>query len=164
MFPLLIVAIFFIYNYFLAIKGKDKIYYFPQIEIYLKVYKPPFNKYGYVIFSKDSVFTFSKKIDYVKVYKSEISLVSFVFNPAEHHKFYIIDKWNNAQINQVNFIMEKINRENTTFFEHEIISGICTQILKPTYFEISVDGFLQSVYYSDYNGIQEYMIKAEPIK
>lgn len=160
---LLVVATFILYGYFSTIKERDKTYYFPQIATYLKVYKPPLNKYAYVIFSKDSVFTFSKKIDFVKIYKSETSSVSFIFNPAEPNKFYIVDRWNNAQINQVNFTVEKINCENTIFFKQEVISGVCTQILKPTYFEISVDGFLQSVYYSDSNKIQEYLIKAEPL-
>jgi len=161
--PLIIVAAFFLYCYTSAVVESDKTYYFPQVETYLKIYKPPFNKYGYVIFSKDSVFAFSENIDFVKIYKSETSLVSFVFNPSENNKFYIVDRWNNAQINQVNFAIKKINREDSSFFEQEVIAGVSTQILKPTYFEISVEGFLQSVFYTDYNKI-EYPIKAEPIK
>ena len=143
---------------------RDKTYYFPQVATYLKVYKPPFNKYGYVIFSKDSVFAFSENIDFVKIYKSETSLVNFIFNPAENNKFYIVDKWNNAQINQVNFTVEKISREDTTFFKQEVIAGICTQILKPNYFEISVDGFLQLVFHTNCSEIEDYPVKAEPIK
>ncbi|MDR1181412.1 MAG: hypothetical protein LBL13_05505 [Bacteroidales bacterium] len=162
--PLLLVAAFVVYCYVSATIENDKTYYFPQIETYLKIYKPPLNKYGYVIFSKDSIFSFSKNIDFVKIYKSETSWVNFIFNPAENNKFYIVDRWNNVQINQINFAVKKINREDTTFYEQEVIVGVCTQILKPTYFEISIEGFLQSVFYTDCNGIEEYPIKAEPIK
>jgi hypothetical protein len=33
--------------------------------------------------------------------------------------------------------------------------------LKPTYFEITIEGFLQSVFYN--NGVEEYLTKAKPI-
>ena len=161
--PLLVLAVFFIYLYISANKEKNRTYYFPQIETYIKVYKPPFNKYGYLIFSKDSVFSFSENIDFFKVYKSETSSVHFIFNPAEHSKFYIIDRWNNTQINQVNFVVKRINKEDTTFFEQTVISGVNTYVLKPPYFEIFVEDFLQSIFYIDYN-IGESPIKVEPIK
>lgn len=150
------------YCYVFATIESNKKYYFPQIKIYLKVYKPPFSKYGYVIFSKDSVLLFSGSIDFAKISKSETSWVSFIFNPFESNKIYVIDRWNNAQINQVNFSIEKISREDTTFFEQEFVAGANTHILKPPYFEISVEGFLQSVFYTDC-GIEEYPIKAKPI-
>lgn len=161
--PLLIVAVFIVYIYVSASFEKDRTYYFPQIETYLKVYKPPFSKYGYVIFSQDSVFSFSENIDFVKIYKSETSSVRFIFDPTENSKFYIIDRWNNAQINQVNFTVKQISRGDTTIFEQEVISGVNTYILKPTYFEIFVEDFLQSVFYIDYN-IRESPIKVDPIK
>jgi len=164
LFPLLVVAVFVTYRYVSLSVENNKTYYFPQIATYLKVYKPPFNKYGYVIFSKDSIFSFSKNIDFVKIYKSETSSISFIFNPTEHNKFYIVDRWNNVQTNQVNFAMEKINIEDTTVFEQEVVAGVCTSVLKPNYFEISVEGFLQSVFYTDYGCIKEYPIKAKPIK
>ena len=165
--PLLLIAAFILYCYTSAVVDSDKKYYFPQIETYLKIYKPAFNKYGYVIFSKDSVFSFSENIDFVKIYKSETSTVSFIFNPVETNKFYIVDRWNNAQINQVNFVMEKINWKDTTFFEAYIIpetSGTRAYKVKPPYIDISVEGYLQSVFCTDYGGIEEYPIKAEPIK
>jgi hypothetical protein len=161
--PLLVVAVFVVYLYVSANNVKDKTYYFPQIETYMKVHKPSFNKYGYVLFSKDSMFSFSESIDFVQVYKSETSSVSFIFNPAESNKFYIIDRWNNAQINQVNFVMEKISREDTTFFEQETIANVCCrQVLKPHYFEISVEGFLQTVFLT--SDSTEYTKEISPIR
>ncbi|GAB6013484.1 hypothetical protein [Viscerimonas tarda] len=161
--PLLCFVVFIAYCYVSAVIESNKKYYFPQIETYLKVYKPPFNKYGYVIFSNDSLLSFSESTDFVKISKSETSWVSFIFSPLENNKIYIVDRWNNAQINQVNFIVEKIGIQDTIFFEQEFIAGASTYILKPQYFEISVEGFLQSVFYTDYN-IGEYPIKAKPIK
>lgn len=160
--PLLLIVAFVLYCYVSAVVESDKKYYFPQIATYLKVYKPPFNKYGYVIFSKDSVFSFSENIDFVKIYKSETSTVSFIFNSVETNKFYIVDRWNNAQINQVNFSMEKINRKDTTFFEEDIIAGTQAYILKYPYCEITIEGYLQSVFLA--NDSVEYPIEIKPIK
>jgi hypothetical protein len=161
--PLLCFVVFIAYCYVSAVIESNKKYYFPQIETYLKVYKPPFSKYGYAVFSKDSMLSFSENIDFVKIYKSETSSVSFIFNPLESNKIYVVDRWNNAQINQVNFSIEKINRTDTTFFEQESIAGVNTHILKSLYFEIFVEGFLQSVFYTDYD-IGECLIEAKPIK
>ncbi len=163
LFLLLTVTVFIMYIYVSASFEKNKTYYFPQIETYLKVYKPPFSKYGYVIFSKERASSFSKNIDFVKIYKSEISSISFIFNPAENSRIYITDRWNNTQVNQVNFVMKQINKEETTFFEQEVISGANTYILKPAYFEILVEDFMRSIFYIDYD-IRDSPIKAETIK
>ena len=159
--PLLFVAVFVVYIYVSAIMEKDKTYYFPQIDTYVKIYKPPFNKNGYVLFSKDSIFSFSENIDFAKIYKSETSSVSFIFNPFEKNKIFVVDWCNNAQINQINFIVEKISRNDTTFFENHIIAGTQTYILKYPYIEVFVEGYLQSVFYTDYSG--ECPNKVEPI-
>ena len=58
LFLLLAVTLFFVYTYASTNFEKYKTYYFPQIETYMKVYKPLFNNYGYIVFSKDSVFSF----------------------------------------------------------------------------------------------------------
>lgn len=163
LFPLICIIVFIAYCYVSAIIERNKKYYFPQIETYLRVYNPPFNKYGYVIFSKDSLLPLSESVDYVKVFKSETSQISFIFNSSENNKIYIVDRWNNTEINQADFIIEKIDRTDTTFFEQESIAGMNTHILKPLYFEIFVEGFLQSVFFIDYD-IGECPIKAEPIK
>jgi len=161
--PLLAVAVYIVFIYVSANFEKNRTYYFPQIETYLKVYNPPFSKYGYVIFSKERVFSFSENIDFVRIYKSETSSVGFIFNPLENKKIYVVDEWDNTVINQSIFCIEKINRKDTTFFEQENIAGANTQILKPKYFEFYIEGYLQSVLYIDYD-IGDSPIKAEPIK
>ena len=145
-----------------AYKNRYKTYYFPQIETYMKVYKPIVKRYGYAIFSKDSVFSFSENRDYVRIYKSEISAVDFIFNPLDNKNIYVVDRWNNAKINQVNFDIKKVNREDTVFFEQESIAGLKTQTLKQMYFNIFIEGYLQSVFYLDYK-ISESPIKALPL-
>lgn len=159
---LLIVTVLIVSIYVSWDAEKEKTYYFPQIEMYLKVHKPPLSKYGYVVFSKDSTFTFSEDIDFVRIYKSEVSEVRFIFNPKEKNRFYLIDRSNNAQVNQVNFAIREINGKDTTFFEQEVIAKMgCISTLKPIYFEITIEGFLQSVFYN--NGVEEYLTKAKPI-
>lgn len=116
LFPLLCCLAFIAYCYVSAVVESNKEYYFPQIETYLRVYKPPFDKYGYMIFSKKNELPFSENIDFVKVRKSETNQISFIFKISESDKFHIVDRWDNATINQVDFIVDKIDRTDTTFF------------------------------------------------
>lgn len=162
LFLLIAVALFIVYIYVSTSIEKDKTYYFPQIETYMKVYKPLFNNYGYIIFSKDSVITFSENSDFVRIYKSEISSIDFIFNPFESKKIYVVDRWSNTEFNQSDYIIERINRTDTTFFEQESIIGSNTQILKSKYFGIFIEGYLQSVFYIDYN-LSENPIRAKSI-
>ncbi len=163
LFLLFVVMVFIGYLYISAHSEKERTYYFPQIDVYMKVYKPIFRDYGYVIFSNDSVFSFSEDKDFIRIYKSEVGQIDFVINPLNGKKIYVVDRWNNAKINQVNFDIRKINREDTTFFEQEDIVGFQAQRLKSQYFEIFIEDYLQSVFYVDYN-ISESPIKAEYIK
>lgn len=160
--PLFVIMVFIGYLYTSAHSEEERTYYFPQIDVYMKVYKPIFRDYGYVTFSKDSIFSFSENSDFIRIYKSEISMVNFIFNPLDNKKIYVIDRWNNTKINQVNFDIKKIDKKDTTFFEQELIAGLKTQILKSQYFEIFIEGYLQSVFYVDYN-ISVNPLRAKPI-
>lgn len=160
--PLIVIAGFLAYIYVSAIVEQDKTYYFPQIETYVIIHKPPFSKYGYVFFSRDSVFSSSKNIDYVSIYKSDANSISFVFNPLDINKVYIAEFGNNTRIHQFSFDMEKINManmEDTTFYKRGVVAGAQAYILQPGFFTIHVSGYLESVYY----GTEEGLIKAEPI-
>ena len=162
LFLLFVIMVFIGYLYISAHSEEERTYYFPQIDVYMKVYKPIFRDYGYVTFCKDSIFSFSENSDFIRIYKSEISTVNFIFNPMDNKNIYVIDRWNNTKINQVNFDIKKIDKKDTTFFEQEFIAGIKTQILKSQYFEIFIEGYLQSVFYVDYN-ISESPLRANPI-
>ncbi|MBR3567746.1 MAG: hypothetical protein IKN94_05675 [Salinivirgaceae bacterium] len=163
LFPPIAITVFIVYLYISAHSEEEKTYYFPQVETYMKVYKPVFNCYGYAIFSKDSIFSYSENSDFIRIYKSETSQVNLIFNPLDSKKIYVEDRWNNTKINQVNFDIKRINREDTTFFEQEYISGLKIQIPKPQYFEVFIEGYLQSVFYVDYK-ISESPIRAIPLK
>lgn len=115
LFPLFVIMVFIGYLYVSALSEKEKTYYFPQIDIYMTVYKPIFRDYGYVIFSNDSIVSFSEDKDFIRIYKSEVSQIDFVFNPSDSKKIYVVDRWNNAKINEVNFDIMKIKREDTAF-------------------------------------------------
>ena len=127
--------------------------------MHLKIYTPPFNKYGYVIFSKDSIFSFSENSDYIKIYKTETSWVSIVFNPLNSKEFYIIDSSNNAEINDVKFHIKRIERDDTLFFESHIVSGAQAYILKYPYVSVTVEGYLRSVFFTNYG--EKYLNKVE---
>lgn len=163
-FPLFIIMcliVYFFYNYIHS--EKERTYYFPPIGIYMKVYTPIFDKYGYVFFSKDSVCSFSENNDFIHIYKSETGSVDFIMSPFDNNKIYVVDRWNNADINQVNFDIRKINRDDTTFFEQKnIMAGFVNQRLKSQYFGIFIDGYLQSVFYVDYN-VSEDPLMVNPI-
>ena len=148
------------YCYDSFIRENDKKYYFPQIETYFKVYKPPFSEYGYIIWSKDSNLSFSDSFDFVKIRKSETSWVSFVLNPLKKNEIYIVDKSNNIEeINKVNYVLKKIRGEDTIFFNEDIISGTHTYLLKCPYIDVTFEGYLQSVFFSNCN--DEYLNKVE---
>lgn len=160
---LLSLSAFIAYYIIFFIPEKNKEYYFPQIETYIKMHNLPFDNYGHVIFSKDSISSFSDKVDFVEIYKSETSWINFIFNPVENNKIYIVDRYNNiVQINQVDFIFERIDQTDTLFFEKHIVAGTQTYLLKPPYIEISVDGYLKSVFFTNY--YEEYQTKIEPLR
>lgn len=144
LFLLLIVVAFsieFVY------KGRiDKVYYLPQIETYIRVYRPSLCKYGYVFLSKDSISLYTGEADFLKIYKSEVNSIRLVFNPLENNNFYIVDRWNNAHINQVNFNIKKIDREDTAFFRIGLVENrYRVPILKPAYVKISIDDYLREI-------------------
>lgn len=91
-----------------------------------------------------------------------LSLLHFIFNPSDNKVIYVVDRWNNAKINQSNFMIEKISQTDTVFYEQESIGGTSIQVLKSKYFEVFIEGGLQSVYYVDYD-VCESPIRARPI-
>jgi hypothetical protein len=142
-------------------KKEGELYYFPQIDTYLKIDRCFGEKYGYIFFSKDS--TFSDTMDYIKKRKTQTTDIKFMFNPLENNKIFLYDHWNSVvEINQVNFIMEKIKNDDTTFFEPRIVNGAKTHIVKPSYFRIVISHNLDAVLFADYE--EEYLKWAEQIK
>jgi hypothetical protein len=140
----------------------NKLYYFPQIDIYLKiVIRPPSDSYGYIFLSKDS--TFSNTVDYIKKRRTELSDIIFIFNPLENNNIFFIDRDNSIiEINQINFSMKETNWSDTTFFEEHIVAGTKASIVKSPYFCITVRGYLKSVLFANF--LEEYLTRAEPIK
>lgn len=137
--------------------NQDKTFYISQIETYMRVYKPPFNEYGYVYLSKDSVFEMSDHVDFLKVRKSDIGDIYLLFNPGERNKFYIrncrmIPSNNDPQINNFQFEFERISLNDKAFYELEKTEHSCDRYhLKPPYSYIRIDGFLDKVFLGDHN-------------
>lgn len=51
-----------------------------------------------------------------------LSLLHFIFNPSDGKVIYVVDRWNNAKINQSNFMMGK-STEQILFFMNRKVLG-----------------------------------------
>lgn len=138
-----------------------KLYYIPQFEMYLKIIKPPLDKYGYVVFGKDSVLSLSEQMDYIKIHKSETANIIIIMNPQNKNVLYVDDRFNFSTFNPVKYSINRINFRDSTFFSIGSVAGASTYVLKKPYVDISIDGYLESIYQTSYNG--EYSGELEPI-
>jgi len=146
----------------MPIKCTEKLYYIPQVEMYLKIVKPPLNKYGYVFFSKDSIFSSSEQIDYIKIYKSETSRINIIINPNIKDELYLDDRFNYSTPHAVEYKINKISFRDTTFYEKWNIAGTSTYVLKYPYMDITFEEYLRSIYVTNYG--EDLMTKINPIK
>lgn len=138
----------------------EKLYYISPVGMYLKVVKPPLNKYGYIFFNRDSVFSLPEQADYIKVHKSETANINIIINPSIKNTLYLDDRFDFSVPHPVKYNICKINFRDTTFFEEHNVAGTCIYILKYPYICVSIDGYLESVYESD----EEYSNKIEPMR
>nr|WP_320058448.1 hypothetical protein [uncultured Bacteroides sp.] len=145
-----------------SFRTTEKLYYIPQVGMYLKIIKPPLSRYGYALFNKDSIFSLSEKSDYIKVYKSETASFNIIINPNIENKLYFDDRFNFSVPHPVKYNICKINFRDTTFFEMHNVAGTRTCLLKHPYIAITVDGYLESVYTT--NSYEEYLNKIEPMR
>ncbi|MBP1629805.1 MAG: hypothetical protein H6Q15_698 [Bacteroidetes bacterium] len=138
------------------VRDNNKKYYIKQTGTYFKVYKPLFSDYGYIIWSKDSNLSFSNSFDFIKIKKSETSWVSFVINPSKENEMCIVDRTDNiVEINKVKYRLKKISAEDSNFFNEDIVSGQHTYLLKQPYIDITFEGYLQSVFFSDGGNVSD---------
>ena len=139
--------------------NNDKVrsYYFPKIEVYMTIYSPFLKDYGFVYFSRDRISSssFPKNIDYIKIHKDGISSIIIAFNIYEKTKFYIEDRWNNTTLHPSLFNMQIIDRKDTLFFESKTVpvngTVIDSKTLRPHFFGIYIENYLQSVSYTGYD-------------
>ena len=156
---LIIVVCFYMHAYSM----KERTYHFPQISLYLKIVRPPINRYGYIFFSEDSSFSPVDNIDYVRIYKSDVSQIELVFTPSKKETIYLMDCSNNTWISPHSFCFERINKTDTLLFDNTFSSDATSFVLKRNCFYILIDGYLQFVYYEDKNSTDG-LIKALPIQ
>jgi len=142
--------------------SKKRLYYIPQVEMYIKIVKPPLNKYGYVFFSKDSVFVPSEQVDHLKVYKSETARINIIINPNVKNELFLDDRFNFSTPHAVEYKINKINFRDTTFYEKLDIAGTSTYELKFPYMDITLEEYLESVYVTNYG--EDCMVKIRPLK
>lgn len=148
-----IITIVYIYGY----KQRERVYYIPYVNMYMKTIWKPFCNYGIILFGKEKKMVYSKKNDYITVYKNVNTL--FLFNPNEKNILYIeyerfpqFDSIENRIIikqisnikesNNINYKLYKIDCEDIAFFEKKDLN---TKIIKQPYIEICVWKYFQGV-------------------
>lgn len=158
--PGIIIIIIFIWVFY-PFRTIEKLYYIPQAEMYLKTVKPPFDKYGYVLLSKSSIISLDDNTDCIRIYKSETSNVSILMDPNNKDKVFLTEWFNSSIYKAVSYNIERITFNDTTFFQADIFGGTHSYLLKYPYIDITIDGYLEYVYVTDYNN--EYSHKIEPV-
>ena len=157
LFLLLILALGILH--FNSLIRKERIYYIPQINTYIKLVEPSSCNYGYVFFSGDDRFVNST--DFFKIWRiGTAGIVKIVFNPEEREVFYILNRYGkHVDINSDKYKMSEIEITDSTFF-NEPQHSITT--MKKPYESVSIEYSFEGVYLTFYENTS--MKKIYPIK
>lgn len=152
-----------------------KIYYYPEIDTFIRVYRVPYENYGYIYLSKDKDSLFSENCDRVKVaYGGEQHWYYLVVNPLEDHLYSscrngaFIEDFNSVYYTmEIDNVLDSMNHNpqllGTIVFDQEI--GFPGEeplyLLKPPYVQLAFDNYLNSVWYTNEWGTLEELM---PIK
>ncbi len=152
-----VIGIAFIYVLIAPFMEEDKQYYVAEAEMYIKLVRPPMDKYGYVLFSKDSIFSLSDKVDYLKVHKSDVSSFGLLMNPNQLNEIIVVDQrgWSVVFINQVKYKIIRRSHEDTLLFEKKEIGGADAHVAKYPNTSITIDGYLRTVYMESNDHLHE---------
>ena len=157
---LLIVIVMWGTLFFGSFIRKERIFYIPQIDTYIKIVEPSNYSYGYVFFSKDC--SFINLNDYFKVYKISIcGITNILFDPAVKNEFFVRNycgKCADASSDKYRITCD-IEITDTTFFNPPH-NSITTK--KKPYKSITIRDAFNKVYLSSYNDTS--MTEIFPIK
>ena len=85
--------------------SNEKLYYIPEIDIYIKTIDSPSEDCGYVLFGKNRDIQISNSVDYVKIGRQVSSF--FVFDINNENEIYISENNSIISKNEVNIIFPK---------------------------------------------------------
>jgi hypothetical protein len=152
----LIASIFFVNSYV----AREKLYYIPQIGMYLKTICYPRDEFGYILFSKDSTLTLCSMVDYIAVSKETGDRCAIIFtDPSKKNELHFFIRFGTIyKKNQVHykFIIHETDLKGVTEFYKK--KALSTQ--KP-YFNIEISDFFESVSVSNYN--DKFLQELKPI-
>ena len=141
---------------------KERIYHIPQVNMYLKIIKPPMVKYGYVLFSQDSIFSSLDKMDYLKIQKLDITQTIIIINPNIKDELYIDDRFHCLDIHQINYKICRIGFRDTAFFLVNHADVPYDYQLKYPYMNITIGAYLDFVSIANYG--EKYLRDIMPCK
>lgn len=94
---------------------KERVYYIPEHNLYVKVSHKPKDDYGYVYFAKDSNGIFRNK-NYLKLQKAVDNCVLSVYLKANKDSIFYISLGNPFEIKSVDFVFIEKERLDSTLF------------------------------------------------
>ncbi len=154
MVPVALFALLGLYLFVGALMNRVKVYYFPQVDIYIKIYKPIFNDYGYVYFSEDAEFSPLCEY-YLKVLRYDANWVSIHFDAVDGHKLYITER-EDLEVFHLDDITADCNSSDIGVFK----SAKEFNNVDISSFYINIEGFLNYVYIND---VKAHLIRVDPI-
>ena len=134
-------------NSFIA---REKLYYVPKIDMYLKTIYYPKDEFGYILFSKDSTLTLCNTVDYIVVSKQTGDRCAIIFtDPSKKNELHFFIRFGTIyKKNQVHYklIIHKTDLKGVTeFYKNGALST------RKPYFNIEVSDLFESVSVSNYN-------------
>jgi len=144
---------------------RKKLYYVPQMDMYLKTIYYPKDEFGYIIFGNNRNISISDTVDYIAVGKQTGGVCATILvNPNKRNEVNFLLIFNSIyKKNQKHykFHMMKDNvEEDTVFYEKRHLSDPLK--LKKPFINIQVNEFFESVFIS--NNKDSYLHKLEAIK
>lgn len=144
---------------------RKKLYYVPQMEMYIKTIYYPKDEFGYIILGKNKYISVTDSDDYVVVGKQTGGVcATILLNPNKKDEVNFLLTFNSIyKKNQrhYKFLMVKdSNDEDTVFYEKRHLSDPLK--LKRPFINIQVNEFFESVFISNYN--DSYLHKLDAIK
>lgn len=135
-----------------------KQFYFPEIELYMTLYKPFGDDNIYAIFSEDGSYGLTENNDYVRYPRTPVNAPAFYFKQGESTKIYCEDFWNHLEIHPSKFTIERIAQKDTSALFRDCYRIMMpnhnkrtVRVLRPEYCAINVGVFGTYVHFYDFN-------------
>jgi len=87
--PLILIGLIMLTLFANSFIAREKLYYVPKIDMYLKTIYYPKDEFGYILFSKDSTLTLCNTVDYIVVSKQTGDRCAIIFtDPSKKNELH----------------------------------------------------------------------------